>query len=56
MEEERFQLKKLEEDQEVFKNIKDKNRLLASSKAPSSFTLKTNRSSVQTQLADEKRI
>ena len=56
VEEERFQLKKLEEDQEVFKNIKEKNRLLASSKAPSSFTLKTNRSTAQTQMADEKRI
>jgi hypothetical protein len=56
VEEERFQLKILEEDQEVLKNIKEKNRLLVSSKAPSSFTLKTNRSSVHTQLADEKRI
>ena len=56
VEEERFQLKKLDEEQEVFKNIKEKNRLLVSSKAPSSFTLKTNRSSAQSQIADEKRI
>lgn len=36
--------------------MKEKNRLLVSSKAPSSFTLKTNRSTAQMQMADEKRI